>query len=172
MVVRISSKYMGEVLFLEPDSSLMYSFVIRKGGSYVVRDQGGKTKAILIGSIKSLTAKAKRPISIIQQLTAAMNAGEEHSVILKSGESRQHLHCTSLPYCEWYLVTVLPFDGLDISKIESGKMTLNVKPMSLRELMDSIINIIQPQVKAKNSGLTRPLKYEALVIQEDISIAG
>ena len=45
MVVRISSKYMGEVLFLEPDSSLMYSFVIRKDGSYVVRDQGGKNES-------------------------------------------------------------------------------------------------------------------------------
>lgn len=41
-------------------------------------------------------------------------------------------------------------DVLDISKIESGKMTLNAEPMSLRESMDSIVNIIQPQVKAKN----------------------
>ena len=40
-------------------------------------------------------------------------------------------------------------DVLDISKIESGKMTLNIEPASLREVMDSIVNIIQPQVKAK-----------------------
>ena len=39
------------------------------------------------------------------QLTAAMNANEDYSVILKSGESRHHLYCTSLPYCEWYLWT-------------------------------------------------------------------
>ena len=41
-------------------------------------------------------------------------------------------------------------DVLDISKIESGKMTLNVEPMSLREAMDSIVNIMQPQIAAKN----------------------
>ena len=41
-------------------------------------------------------------------------------------------------------------DVLDISKIESGKMTLNIEPISLREITDSIINIMQPQVKAKN----------------------
>ena len=41
-------------------------------------------------------------------------------------------------------------DVLDISKIESGKMTLNVEPVSLREAMDSIVNIMQPQVTAKN----------------------
>ncbi len=41
-------------------------------------------------------------------------------------------------------------DVLDMSKIESGKMTLNMDQVSLREVMDSIVNIVQPQVKAKN----------------------
>lgn len=39
-------------------------------------------------------------------------------------------------------------DVLDMSKIESGKMTLNISPMSLKEAMDDIVNIMQPQVKA------------------------
>ncbi len=38
-------------------------------------------------------------------------------------------------------------DVLDMSKIESGKMTLNISPMSLREAMDDIVNIMQPQVR-------------------------
>lgn len=41
-------------------------------------------------------------------------------------------------------------DILDMSKIESGKMTLNMDMISLREVMDSIISIVQPQIKAKN----------------------
>jgi len=41
-------------------------------------------------------------------------------------------------------------DVLDMSKIESGKMTLNEEMVSLRELMDSIVGIVQPQVKAKH----------------------
>ena len=279
MVVGLSSKYMGEVLFLESDSSLMYSFVIRKDGSYVIRDQGGKNESYFDRLYKIFDGQSEEANFYIEQLTAAMDAGEEYSVILESGESRRHLYCTDLPYCEWYLVTVLPFDGLDhtisdmsshwlmivyassiaviamllciffqylgvfrkqvselervntemdaarkaaekarkeaehanaakqeflssmshdirtpmnaiigmtslaaanthnpnqvkeylrkialsskhllglindvldISKIESGKMTLNAEPMSLRESMDSIVNIIQPQVKAKN----------------------
>ncbi|MBD5105283.1 MAG: response regulator [Ruminococcaceae bacterium] len=40
-------------------------------------------------------------------------------------------------------------DILDMSKIESGKMTLNMDMVSLREVMDNIVNIVQPQVKAK-----------------------
>lgn len=40
-------------------------------------------------------------------------------------------------------------DVLDMSKIESGKLTLNMDIVSLRDAMDSIVNIVQPQVKAK-----------------------
>ncbi len=40
-------------------------------------------------------------------------------------------------------------DVLDMSKIESGKLTLNIHQISLRETMESIVNIVQPQVKAK-----------------------
>ncbi len=41
-------------------------------------------------------------------------------------------------------------DVLDMSKIESGKMTLNVELVSLRDIMDGIVSIVQPQVKAKH----------------------
>ncbi len=41
-------------------------------------------------------------------------------------------------------------DVLDMSKIESGKMTLNYDQVSLRELMESLVSIVQPQVKAKH----------------------
>ncbi len=40
-------------------------------------------------------------------------------------------------------------DILDMSKIESGKMVLNIIPASLRDIMDDIVNIVQPQIKAK-----------------------
>lgn len=41
-------------------------------------------------------------------------------------------------------------DILDMSKIESGKLTLSVEQISLREVVDSIVNIVQPQIKSKN----------------------
>ncbi len=40
-------------------------------------------------------------------------------------------------------------DVLDMSKIESGKMTLNEVPVSLKDVMDDIVNIMQPQLKAR-----------------------
>ncbi len=41
-------------------------------------------------------------------------------------------------------------DILDMSKIESGKMTLSISEVSLREVMESIVSIVQPQIKSKN----------------------
>lgn len=41
-------------------------------------------------------------------------------------------------------------DVLDMSKIESGKMTLNMGPLLLPELMEGVVNIIQPSLKAKH----------------------
>ena len=40
-------------------------------------------------------------------------------------------------------------DVLDMSKIESGKMTLNMEQLSLSEVVESIATIVQPQIKIK-----------------------
>lgn len=113
LVVGLSSKYMSEVLFLDSENPLIYSFVIRKDGSYVIRNQGSKKENYFDRLYRIFDGQNEEADSYIEQLTDAMNAGEDYSVILNSGKSRRHLYCTSLPYCEWYLVTVLPFDGLD-----------------------------------------------------------
>lgn len=41
-------------------------------------------------------------------------------------------------------------DVLDMSKIESGKLTLTCEQISLREITEGIVSIMQPQVNAKN----------------------
>lgn len=41
-------------------------------------------------------------------------------------------------------------DVLDMSKIESGKMTLTAEQISLQEIVEGVVGIVQPQVKAKN----------------------
>ena len=294
IVVGLSTRYMSEVLFLDTDSSLMYSFVIRKDGSYVVGNEGDVYKNYFDRLNGIFGGQDKETAFHIGQLTEAMNTSKDYSAILKNDELRHHLYCTSLPYCEWYLVTVLPFEGLDyaisdmgrqwliivyaasfaviamllgiffqylnyfraqvselkrvnkemdaarkdaerargeaehanaakqdflssmshdirtpmnaiigmtslamdnthnpeqvqdylgkialsskhllglindvldISKIESGKMTLNIEPVSLRDVMDSIVNIIQPQVKAKNQQF-HAVAYE--ILSEDV----
>lgn len=56
-------------------------------------------------------------------------------------------------------------DVLDMSKIESGKLTLNIAPMSLRDAMDDIVNIIKPQIKTRRQNFDI---YINDVIAEDV----
>lgn len=41
-------------------------------------------------------------------------------------------------------------DILDMSKIENGKMTMNISQISLREIVDDIVNIMRSQIQSKN----------------------
>lgn len=56
-------------------------------------------------------------------------------------------------------------DVLDMSKIESGKMILNVEQISLPEIMQNVVNIIQPQTKEKKQ---RFALYIHDVLTEDV----
>lgn len=40
-------------------------------------------------------------------------------------------------------------DVLDMSKIETGKLTLTIERISLKEVIEGIVNIMQPQIKSK-----------------------
>lgn len=56
-------------------------------------------------------------------------------------------------------------DVLDMSKIESGKMTLAVEPFSLPELIEGDLVIVQPQCRAKQQTFhveTRNIRHELL----------
>ena len=45
-------------------------------------------------------------------------------------------------------------DVLDMSKIESGKVTLSEEPFNMAEMIDGLFTIMQPQIKAKNQLIT------------------
>ena len=262
-------EYIQKILSLdtmENESSLVYCHVIRRDGSFVIRS-GDAFQDSYFERVRALfeglnEAEAEQHVANLQK---AMSAGEPYSNILNVKGERRHLYCTSLPYSNWYLVTVMPFgrldlivnqlssqwigmvlgscaiilcalllvfakyfsithqqitaladakaqaeqaskakseflsnmshdirtpmnaivgmtaiatanlknpqqvqnclrkialsskhllglinDVLDMSKIESGKLTLSMDLLSLREVMDSIVNIVQPQVRAKN----------------------
>ena len=56
-------------------------------------------------------------------------------------------------------------DVLHMSKIESGRMVLNTQQIALPEVMQSVVNIIQPQAKEKNQRFDL---YIHDVIAEDV----
>ena len=61
-----------------------------------------------------------------------------------------------------HLLTLIN-DILDISKVESGKLSLNPVPFSIADIFENLVNISQPMVRAKNidfSFRTHNIMYE------------
>lgn len=56
-------------------------------------------------------------------------------------------------------------DILDMSKIESGKVTLSEEPFNLAEMTESILTIMHPQIKAKNQNIAMSTSN---IIHEDV----
>ena len=92
--------------------------------------------------LSNMSHDIRTPMNAIVGMTAiaianADNQAQVHNCLRKIAMSSKHL-------------LGLINDVLDMSKIESGKMTLNMDQVSLREAMDGIVSIVQPQVKAKS----------------------
>lgn len=113
IVAGLPSEYMSQVLFIDTATPLIHSYVIRKDGSYVIGDysDGSETYFNRIHDAFSLYNQDSE--QYVNELKTAMSANEAYSAILEYGKERCHLYCVSLPNCEWYLVTVLPFDSLN-----------------------------------------------------------
>ena len=58
-------------------------------------------------------------------------------------------------------------DVLDMSKIESGKLQLNVEDFDLETAIHSLMDMVQPQAKAKRQALELDMKIEHRMIEGD-----
>ena len=58
---------------------------------------------------------------------------------------------------------------LDISRIESGKVPMELKESSIKEMLDSVVEMIEPQVKEKNISLKINIKTKSDKIKADSS---
>ncbi len=97
-------------------------------------------------------AKSEFLSNMSHDIRTPMNAivGMTAIAIANIGNADQVQHCLKKIALSSKHLLGLINDVLDMSKIESGKMTLNMDQVSLREVVDSIVSICQPQVKAKH----------------------
>lgn len=116
LVVGLPVDYIRDVLFLDEEESLVYSHIIRRDGTFVIRG-GDAYRDNYFDRIRSIFeelggADAER---YVNELKDAMAEGEDYSRVILIGRERRHMYCTRLPYSEWYLVTIMPYSSLDES---------------------------------------------------------
>lgn len=113
IVAGLPVEYISDMLSLEGEESLVYSHIIRRDGSFVIRSSEAFRDNYFDRIRALLEGNPDEAEKVIAQMVTAMDANEDFSVVVRQPQERRHLYCTRLPYSEWYLVTILPYGQLD-----------------------------------------------------------
>ncbi len=102
-------------------------------------------------AVRASKAKSEFLSSMSHDIRTPMNAiiGMTDIAMKHESEPEQVTECLrKIKLSSSHLLGLIN-DVLDMSKIESGKMELNEHPMSLRDVMNDIVNIVQAQIKQR-----------------------
>lgn len=127
LVGKMPIDYISSTLSLGDQDTMVYSFVIRKDGSFVVRSYDS-TRDSYFKRIQALYEEidGKPTEQLISELQTAMENNEDYASMLKIYGERRQMYCSKLPMSEWYLVTVMPYGTLDLTIESMGRRSLNV----------------------------------------------
>ena len=115
LVGRMPIEYISETLSLDDEEALMYSYVVRRDGSFVVRSSGAY-RSNYFERIRAVyeEVEGKKDIEqFITELQEAMASGTDYSAMFKMDGDRCQMYCSALPASEWYLITILPYGTLN-----------------------------------------------------------
>lgn len=127
MVAGFPMDYLNEALFLDEDDALVYSHIIRRNGSYVVRS-GEAYKDNYFDQMLAVWSglNGEEAEVYVKELQNAMSDNEDYSVLIMADGSHRHVYCSPLAESDWYLVTVMPYGVLDDAVNELGSQRTNV----------------------------------------------
>ena len=115
LIAAVPLEYITDFLFLKEEGQLMYYHIIRLDGSFVIQNPNTELRYFFEQLQKQSDSavnesSAENPV---EKFSAALKKHEEYTAILEvNGEERQ-IYGISLPYSEWYLVSVMPYTILD-----------------------------------------------------------
>ena len=112
MVAALPMSYLETVLSLNDSNTGMYSFIIRRDGTYVVRNMDDDNYFDRILDIFSEMDNQSKE-TYIEELQTALNTDADYSTLVYNGSNYEYMLCTHLPDSEWYLVSIMPFGLLE-----------------------------------------------------------
>lgn len=122
MVAALPMEYLEKILALDEEDNLMYSFIIRKNGTYVVRTREDNYFEHISEMFSENEGKTAEEYA--DELQQAIDKNMDYSTIVRATDGEyQSLLCTHLPDSEWYLISVMPFGTLDsiIENLDTGR---------------------------------------------------
>lgn len=111
---RMPIEYISETLSLDDEDSLIYSFVIRKDGSFVIRSAGA-FRENYFERVMALyeEVNGKTVEEFISELQDSMQTREDYSTLFKMDGEQYQMYCSGMPVSEWYLITIMPYGALN-----------------------------------------------------------
>ncbi len=145
MIGEMPISYLSEILSLdtlEDKGALIYSLVIRKDGTFVVRDSAA-VHDNYFDRVRAVYQETdgRTPEDYIAGLEAAMNAGSDYSAMVRIEGVRQHMYASSLPNSVWYLVTFMPYGALNESVESLGTRSLCASTAVCAVILLSVIAV-------------------------------
>lgn len=126
LVAGIDWEYMSDIIVMEEDNALLYSHIIARDGSFLVRN-GRQADAseeqnfyeFLLGMEREDGDDVEQ---IVQEMAEAVDAGKEYATVLMAQDEigRRAIYCAPMPHSDWYLVNVMPYGTLDRSVQDVG----------------------------------------------------
>jgi len=125
LVAGISIEDIKSVLSLDEEDSLVFSHVILKDGTFVIRS-GDAVRDNYFKRIEEMyePLDGKTAEDYAAELSDAIERKEDFSTEFKVDGERRYLYCSALPYSDWYLLTIMPYGELDraVSGLSRGML--------------------------------------------------
>lgn len=138
IITAVPVEYISSMLGTNEENALIYSHIIRKDGSFIVSDMRDEYPDYFTSLYSRYPNDDPQNIEkYINSISEAMEKNESYFTIMNFESTSQQIYCTSLPYSEWYLLTILPFGALN-ETIES----LNQNSIVVTALVCAIIFIV------------------------------
>lgn len=140
LVGGISVDYIKQLLSLDDEDSLVYSHIIRRDGSFVIKGRSLDAENYFDVMMEYVQKNSDvSPETYVEELKEAMEKEENYTELFYLGSDRRHVYCTSLPYSEWYLITVMPYGQLDQTVNELSRDRLLVMLLSTAVIVCALL---------------------------------
>ncbi len=115
LVAGLPVSYISETLALNLEESTDYYFIIRKDGSFIIRDDTVDDDDYFTRVQNKYTdVGGKSAEQYTKELRAAMDQGKSYATqFTLSANDQRYLYATSLPNTEWYLMMFMPYGQLN-----------------------------------------------------------
>ena len=130
LIAAVPLEYITDFLSLEDKGQLMYYHIIRPDGSFVIQNPNTE----LWNFFEQLQKQSDSAVnessaeSPVEKFNAALKKHEEYAATLEVNSEERQIYGISLPYSEWYLVSVMPYSILDdaINNLSSQRMFMTL----------------------------------------------